>query len=164
MKKQVMLRPIQQFVRRELPRKLQRDLRTLRIIKEGDLECSVYYHLRRFCRRDPEWRIFARKYARKTGRYPDITVYHGLKPRVAIELKWMRKQISRKDRRSLVSSLRRLKVKKAYFFTTALRSSQYSKLRKTEFEKYRLHERLVALDLPRAEEKIWKSKRKRFRT
>ena len=83
-------------------------------------------------------------------------------PRVAIEFKWRRNRISRKDRRSLVASLIRLRVNKAYFFCALPDSSRYRRLCKRPVEKYALHERVVGLDLPPEHIRQWEEERKKY--
>ncbi len=51
--KQRTLQNIQTFIRSRLPGKLRRDLQKLRIVKEADVECATYHHLRRYIGEDP---------------------------------------------------------------------------------------------------------------
>jgi hypothetical protein len=51
--KQRTLQKIQKFIRKKLRAKLVRDLQGLRIVKEADVECAVYHHLRRYIGEDP---------------------------------------------------------------------------------------------------------------
>jgi hypothetical protein len=46
------LRLVEEFVRKSLPQKLESDLRALRIVKEADIECCAYHHLRHFLSKD----------------------------------------------------------------------------------------------------------------
>lgn len=142
----VSLSQLQNFIRRGLRAKLQRDLRQLRIVKEADLECASYFFIRRFLGHDKRWILLTRKHASRTGRYIDMLIFRRGLPRIAIEFKWNRKHISRKDRRSLGAALKRLQVNKAYFITAVRDSSKYIKLRKRPHEKYSLHECVVGLD------------------
>lgn len=141
----VSLSEVEKFVKHVLKDKLQRDLRSLRILKEGDVECCAYYHLRRLLKTDRNWRVFARKYSPRTGYYADLVIFRGKKARVAIEIKWKRKVISGKDRRSLASARKNLRVKKTYFYSVMPDGSSYKKSQKKESEKYRLFERVVDL-------------------
>jgi hypothetical protein len=147
-KKRVSLSHLEGFIRRRLRAKLQKDLRQLRIVKEADLECASYFFIRRFLGTDKRWVLLTRKHASRTGRYIDMLIFRKGLPRIAIEFKWNRKLISRKDRRSLGAALKRLQVNKAYFITAVRDSSKYRKLRKRPHEKYSLHECVVGLDFP----------------
>lgn len=55
--KRIGLQRLESFVRKTLPRRLAKDLLHFRMVKEADLECCVYYHLRRFLGRDDGWRF-----------------------------------------------------------------------------------------------------------
>jgi len=148
----IRLAEVESFVKHPLTDKLRRDLRSLRILKEGDVECCAYYHLRRLLRRDSSWRVFARKFSPKTGYYTDLVIFHGKKARIAIEIKWNRTKISKKDRKALASARKNLKVRKTYFYNVLPDRSAYEKVpEKREAEKYRLFERVV--DLGYADEK-----------
>lgn len=140
------LSEVEFFVKHTLKEKLRRDLRNLRILKEGDVECCAYYHLRRRLKADPDWRVFARKFSPKTGYYTDLVIFHGKRARIAIEIKWGRKAISKKDRRALASARQNLRVKKTYFYSVMPDASTYEKVpQKRNAEKYRLSERVVDL-------------------
>jgi hypothetical protein len=137
----------------------------MKILKEADVECCAYHHLRKFLRRDDEWRVFARKYSPRTGYYTDLVILRGLKPRIAVEIKWARKTISKKDRKALRSARKNLEVKKTYFYSVMADGSPYEKLpKKSEPEKYRLFERVVDLGYS-SKNKIdeWKKQRKLYR-
>jgi hypothetical protein len=142
------LNEVQNFVKNTLKRELQKDLRKRRILKEGDVECCSYYHLRKFLKPDPDWHVFARKHSPRTGFYTDLMILHGAKPKIAIELKWRKRCIPKKDRDALASARKNLGVKKTYFYCVMPDASHYEKLssrRKRTAEKYRLFERVVDL-------------------
>jgi len=142
----IRLAEIESFVKHGLRDKLRQDLRSLRILKEGDVECCAYYHLRRLLRRDPSWRVFARKFSPKTGYYTDLVIFHSKKARIAIEIKWKGAKISKKDRKALASARKNLKVRKTYFYNVLPDGSAYKKVpEKKEAEKYRMFERVVDL-------------------
>ena len=88
--KQRSLQQIETFIKKRMPEKLRRDLKRLRIVKEADLECATYHHLRRFIGEDPRWRILARKHVPLTGFYVDLIIFKKYEPAIAIELKWGR--------------------------------------------------------------------------
>ena len=50
--RKVKLAEIERFIRGSLKDKPKTDLKNLRIVKEADLECCAYFHLRRFLRVD----------------------------------------------------------------------------------------------------------------
>lgn len=158
------LRRVEQFLTRTLPVKLHQDLLQFKIIKEADLESCVYYHLRKFVHRDSNWRILARKHSPQTGHFIDILIFRKQIPRIAIELKWNEKSISKKDRESLGKSLTKFGVNKAYFITTLVGDKEYRDIRWTEIEKNRLIEIVVQLVLPVSKLKIWKAERDLYKS
>ena len=99
----ILLSEVEDYVKNTLKDELQKDLRSRRILKEGDVECCSYYHLRKFLKSDSNWHVFARKHSPKTGFYTDLMILRGKKARVAIEIKWRKKCIPKKDRRALGS-------------------------------------------------------------
>lgn len=159
------LTEVQNFVKHTLKDKLQRDLRNLRILKEGDVECCAYYHLRKILKPDLRWRVFARKFSPRTGFYTDLVIFHDKKARIAIEIKWGKKHISKKDRKALASARKNLRVKKTYFYSVLPDASSYEKLSaKKVAEKYRLFERVVDLGyVGKQKIKEFKLQRKEFR-
>ena len=161
----IRLAEVESFVKHTLRAKLQKDLRTLRVLKEGEVECCAYYHLRKALKPDPNWRVFARKFSPKTGYYTDLVIFHGKKARIAIEIKWGKKRISGKDRRALASARKNLRVKKTYFYCAMPDASIYKKLpKKRTAEKFRLFERIVDLGYTSKQEiEDFKRQRKEFR-
>jgi hypothetical protein len=83
------------------------------------------------------------------------------RPRIAIEIKWNKNEMSPKDRHSLNSALRKMRVNKAYFVSVGpdITKSCYSKLEKNPHENHRLHEVIVGLDYEAKKIKDWKRKR-----
>jgi hypothetical protein len=81
-----------------------------------------------------------------------------------MELKWDHVCISKKDRKSLCRSIRRLGVNRAYFFATNTKSTSYKKITKRPFEKYRLFEVVIPLGLTGKDRGVWQAKRKRYRS
>lgn len=166
--KSLLLSQVQNFVRHTLKRKLRIDLRELKILKEADLECCSYYHIRRFLKKDSTGSIFARKYSPRIGRYPDLVIYHNQKPRLFLELKWRRDEISRKDRKTLRKSRTVLHAKKTYFLCALPDASEYTKLAtKMNHEKYRFFECIIDLGFKGSDKnqkiKQWKKSRHEFR-
>lgn len=158
------LQKVEGFMRHELRSKLRNDLAALRITKEADAECCLFYHLRRTLPTKGAWKVLARKYAKRTGYYIDILLFEGYDPRLAVEIKWNKKRISKKDRKSLDCALTLLRVKKAYFISVGPDLSKYKKLRrKKNIEKNRLHEIPIYLSAhSRKKLKDWKADRNRF--
>jgi predicted helicase len=160
------LKDLKDFIEKKLKKKITKDLLNINIIKEADLECCIYYHLRRFLKGDQRWKIFSRKHAKRTGRYIDLLIFKHKKPFIAIELKWDRKKISKKDLKSLKESIKKLKVKCAYFITTvATKSAKYKKL---ENDLCKITEIPIGLDFPKNKNdnkkfKAWKKKRKVYK-
>jgi hypothetical protein len=159
------LAEVQSFVKHALKEKLQKDLRNFRILKEADVECCAYYHLRKILRLDPNWRVFARKYSPKTGYYTDLVIFHFKKARIAIEIKWGKEHLSKKDRKALASARKYLRVKKTYFYSVMPDASSYEKLpEKKKAEKYRLFERVIDLGYPNKQKiEDFKRQRREFR-
>jgi hypothetical protein len=161
----VQLSEVQYFVKHTLKSKLQKDLCDLRILKEGDVECCAYYHLRRLLKVDADWRVFARKFSPQTGYYTDLIIFHLKKARIAIEIKWGKKKMSKKDRKALASVRKHLGAKKTYFYCVMPDASPYKRLRqKKKIEKYRFFERVVDLGYDTKEEiKEFQRQRREFR-
>jgi len=160
------LSKLEHFMRRGLATKLSNDLKKLRITKEADIECCVYYHLRRTLPADGLWTILARKFAKRTGHYVDLLVLRKKRPRLAIEIKWNRKAMPSKDLRSLMRALKKLRANKAYYISVGpdISEDTYEKISKNESQKYRLHEVPVGLSLRSASLKTdiikqWKERR-----
>jgi hypothetical protein len=155
---------VEWFVKHTLKYKLQKDLRDLRILKEGDVECCAYYHLRKILKPDRNWRVFARKFSPLTGYYTDLVIFHYKKARIAIEIKWRKNEITKKDRKALAKTREKLGVKKTYFYCVMPDASPYEKVRKKKAEKYRLFERIVDLGYTSKEEiEEFERRRREFR-
>lgn len=146
MPKRMGVREAEQFISGDLKRLLREDLRKVLILREGDLECCAYFHLRK--RLGKDWRIFSRKYVKRTGHFVDFVLFREGRPRIAIEIKWRHKIIHEKDRASLQKMLKHRHIKKAYFLTALPDKRLYTKLGATKKreEIRRLIEIRVGLD------------------
>jgi hypothetical protein len=154
------LQKLENFMRHTLKTKLRNDLVALRITKEADAECCMFFHLRRTVPSRGPWKVLARKHSRRTGHYIDLLVFKRRRPRLAVEIKWNKKQMSGKDRQSLDFALMKLKVNKAYFVSVGPNLSNYREIQKKDFEKSRLHE--IPIDLGfrnRSRVKQWRVER-----
>lgn len=161
--KQRTLQDIEAFIRsKHLSEKLRRDLKNLRLVKEADVECAVYYHLRRYIGEDPKWRVLARKHVRRIGRSPDLVIFKGAHPAIVVELKWNKANIGKKDRKTLYQAITELKVQKAYWLSTVYSNTRTLRLRKRPEEKYVLHRVVVGLGLTGRKLHDWKKKRDQF--
>jgi hypothetical protein len=158
------LRDIQLFIRHKLPLKLQNDLRRLRIVKEADLECACYFHLRRYTGEDDVFKILARKHVPQTGHYVDLIVFKRNRPAIAVELKWGATEIRKKDRRSLNLALDRLRVRKCYWISATQAQKKAKHPTKRLGEKHRLLWRVVRLGLDGEELAQWQKQRARLRS
>lgn len=158
------LQRVESFIRHELRSKLSADLHGVRMVKEADLECCTYYHLRRFFHDDSQWTVLSRIHVPQTGYYTDILIFKNGRLRIAVELKWDRTQISRKDRDSLRRSIDTLGVNRAYFIATNTKPVQYRKIKKVRLEKRSLIEIAVPLDLKGKPLELWKTKRHAYRS
>ena len=97
--------------------------------------------------------------------YTDLLIFHFKKARIAIEIKWGEKNISKKYRNALASARKNLRVRQTYFYSVMPDASSYEKLpAKRKAEKYRLSERVVDLGYA-SKERIeeFKRQRKEFR-
>jgi hypothetical protein len=163
----VSLSMVESFLKSGLQKLLREDVQHHRIFKEADLECCFYFHLRNFLQKDERWRIFGRKHSRKTGHYTDLVVYKRFTPCIAIELKWRKDELGKKDRSALGKALSKLKVKKAYFFSVLPDESTYARSKKIKNEKRNLFEFPIGLSFTGVdrEKRIeqWEHCRKRFR-
>lgn len=158
------LQAVETFLRKRLPHKLRRDLKGLRIVKEADVECAACFHIRRFLGEDPRWRVLARKHVRVTGHYVDLLIFKRERPAVAVELKWGRRQIGRKDRKSLTGTLEKLGMNKAYWFSALSSAQPRDPIVKDQKEKYVFHQVLVTPGLAGVALERWKQRRARFRS
>jgi hypothetical protein len=69
------VRKVEIFLTSALPGKLKKDLLALKMIKEADLECCAYHHLRRFLKGDSTWKVFVRKHSLHTGHFIDLIIF-----------------------------------------------------------------------------------------
>ena len=157
------LQKLEDFIRHRLKTKLRNDLVALRITKEADAECCMFFHLRRTLPAKGLWKVLARKHSRRTGHYIDLLVFKRRRPRLAVEIKWNRKRMGRKDRKSLNLALTKLKVNKAYFVSVGPDLSGYKPVEKKGTEKYRLHEIPIDLGFGNGRRlERWKAERNRY--
>jgi hypothetical protein len=155
---------IQAFIRQRLPLKLCRDLKYLRIVKEADVECAAYHHLRDFIGESHRWRVLARKHVPRTGHYVDLLIFKDYSPAIAMELKWGQTNIGKKDRHSLAMSLQKLGVHKAYWLSALSTSKKKGKWKKETVEKGVMHRIIVRLELTPKKFSTWRADRKRLRS
>ena len=169
MAKRITISALETFIRRNLPEKLRKDLIDFHIIREADIACCVYFHLRKFLHSDRTWRVFAERYSEITGHIIDIVIFReGLEdskkcqsPRIALELKWNWNRISRKDRVSLNKCIKLLGLEKVYFISLYTKKNKHT-VAKTEDEKFRLFEKYIPLGLQGQALKDWRAERKLF--
>lgn len=157
------LSDIERFIKKEIKKKLESDLKRYRILKEADLQSCFYFHLRKYLGERSRWRVYSEK-STPHGNYVDLVIYDGRepsKPRIAIELKWNRKRISSKDRKSLNVARKKLKVNKTYFVTTNIKGD-YQRSKRRKGEKYRLHEVVIKLSKSLDSDE-WLRKRERIK-
>jgi predicted helicase len=154
----------------ELCAELKKDLRALRIVKEADLACCTYYHLRQFLSdkemqsKNELWRVLAQRHVPKTGRYIDLLIFEGTRPRIAIELKWKRASMPKKDRKSLMEALSKKAVhNRGYFITTLIGDKNYSKSSKKTIKHLPLHELPISLRLTKPSQDNWAKTREQLR-
>ena len=170
MGKKITLSEVGTFIRGSLRTKLRKDVSTFHMIREADVACCVYYHLRRYLRLDPTWRVFAERHSKVTGHFIDIMIFREgstdsekcQNPRIAIELKWNWNRISKKDRASLDKCIEFLQLEKAYFITVFTKKNEYHRIVKTPEEKRRLFEVHIPLELHGKALQDWKAGRRLF--
>ncbi|MHB8406471.1 MAG: hypothetical protein ACYDCJ_13750 [Gammaproteobacteria bacterium] len=158
------LQEIQTFIRKQLPVKLRRDLQYLRIVKEADVECAAYHHLRNFIGESRRWRVLARKHVPRTGHYVDLLIFKDYSPAIALELKWGQTDIGVKDRHSLNGCLKDLGVHKAYWLSALASKKKKRRWTKENDEKGVMHRIIVRLQLPDGKLKKWTAHRKLLRS
>jgi len=154
------LQELETFIKKHLPEKLREDLRGIRLVKEADVECATYHHLRRFLGKDPKWLVLARKYVKRTGKYPDLLIYKNDCPRLAIELKWNRATIEKKDIQSLKAVRKRLGVNKVYWISAWYKHGELPRQRKRLHIPNRSTEVVVTHGLTGRQLDIYKDRRK----
>lgn len=160
----ITLQQVQKYLRHEVPALLKLDLQAYRLLRESDVECATYMHLRRLLDADPRWTVTARRYVPQTCRFVDIVIFLETKPKIAIELKWGLKEIDDKDRDSLGSALKFLGVNKAYWISAAVLGKTVDRLEKLPHEKHSLHVICVRADLPQDQHEHWISFRDSLRS
>jgi len=154
---------VQHFIRRILPNLLQTDLQGLKMVREADLECCAYFHLRDFLKKDFSWKILARKYA-PTKHFVDLLLFRKEKPRISLELKWNKQSIGKKDKRSLSKSLKQLLVNRAYFISTITKGevSEKQKVFTQKILPYNIKGIFIPLGKQGDQFDQWQNNRKQF--
>jgi hypothetical protein len=99
----------------------------------------------------------------QTGYFVDLLIFRRTFPRLALELKWNRGRISKKDRKSLSRAIDTLGVNKAYFMATWVRRAPYQKIKKTAIEKNRVFEVIITPNFTKDELADWKKTRSLFK-
>ncbi|MFH1807993.1 MAG: hypothetical protein ABIJ09_04570 [Pseudomonadota bacterium] len=156
MPRKINVSEVESYIRDGLRRALERDLRKMKMVKEGDLQSCAYFHLRRKLAADPRWRIVNKGWVKKLSRYPDMILFTDFAPRIAIEFKWnpKRDEIQKKDRQTLLRSKKKLKLNKTYFIYTELLPRE-KRLPTKKSEKYSLLTVPVRLNLPPKRHELW---------
>ena len=70
---------IKNFIENSLVTKLKNDQKNLRILSEGDLQSCVYYHLRRYIKKTPNWHVLNKLYMGQkedAKKVPDIAIVY----------------------------------------------------------------------------------------
>ncbi|MBT9549576.1 MAG: hypothetical protein IV088_01900 [Hydrogenophaga sp.] len=160
----ITLQQVQSYVRKKIPALLRKDLKAYRLLRESDVECATYMHLRRLLDVDQSWTVTARRHVPQTGRFVDIVIFHETTPKIAIELKWGLREIDPKDRDSLGEAINVLGVNKAYWISAAVLGKPAVPLAKQAHEKYSLHVICVRAELLDEQVKHWESFRDSLRS
>lgn len=170
MRKRISLSSLEAFIGHDLREKLRVDLANVRIIREADIACCAYYHLRRFLHSDKTWRVFTERYSKITGHIIDVVIFRGgldslrklPSPRIALELKWDWTRISKKDRLSLNKCIKLLGVRKVYFISLYKKMRDKEGITKTESEKFKLFEIFIHPEMEKGEFALWNTNRRLF--
>jgi hypothetical protein len=161
--KNLNVREVEQFMVAGLRKHIQLDFCNLRMVREADLECCMYYHFRNFFKDDPSWKVLARKHSMHTGHFVDLLIFRGTVPQFAIELKWNAANMSLKDRQSLRRCVTELGVHKAYFITTRYSKKPFQKIVKIDgSEKHHIFELVISLPYIGEQMADWKAKRRKY--
>ena len=142
---------IQNFIKNKLVKRLKTDQKNLKILSEGDLQSSVYYHLRREIKKKnyENWYVLNKLYMGEKEdekKVPDIAIvylkYDGetVYPKILIELKETIGPLStnskkgyKKDIEKLKKLMENKKIKKAYFLLAVLPDPRKEGTSKTPF-------------------------------
>lgn len=157
------LSEVENFISKKLPALIRADLRSHQLVKEADVECACYFHIRIFLGKSSSWTILARRHIPHIGRYIDLLLFQNQVPRIAMEIKWAEKSIGKKDRSSLNGALTELGVNKAYWLSASGLGHDRQPLEKTDTEKYSLKQIVVRGDFNAEEELLWKQTIPKFR-
>lgn len=155
---------VHSFIRTSLVSELRKDLQSFKLVREADVECAAYMHLRHFLDSDPKWTVLARRHVPQTGYYVDLVIFQGKSPRMAIEIKWGRTAITSKDRASLRAAITELGVNKAYWLSAAVLGNNATPLNKEDDEKKSLFQLSIRADLSLEERARWVEVRDSFRS
>ncbi len=157
------VRTVEDFIRRGLPSKLQNDLRALKMVRESDLESSIYFHIRSFLERDDNWCVLTRKHAKRTGHFIDVLLFKREKPRIALELKWNRDAVDSKDLGSLRKAIHKLNVNRAYYIATITNGQLSSrKTFKVPIERQNILGIFIPLGFSSEENRAWNQRRRKY--
>lgn len=157
------LQQVQSFLSNQLPVLLRADLHAHRLVKEADVECAAYMHMRRLLDHDPSWTILARRHIPQTKRYIDLVLFHNEAPKIAMEIKWGAKSIGPKDRSSLNDALTKLGVNKVYWLTCSGIGSDKQHISKSITEKRVFKQIVVRGDFSTEQIAEWKQRIPKFR-
>ena len=157
-------RQVHDFICSDLVSALRRDLRAFKLVREADVECATYMHLRAFLDSDPTWTVLARRHVPQTGYFVDLVLFEGKKPRIAIEIKWGRTSFNEKDRRSLGAAITELGVNKAYWLSASVVGREPLPFEKAEHEKNSLFQVCVRAELNDSERMAWEKAKDSYRS
>jgi hypothetical protein len=129
------------------------------MVKEADLECCAYFHLRKYLHSDSSWKILARKHT-PTKHYIDLLLFRKEKPRIALELKWNKQSIGKKDKRSLSRSVKQLAVHRAYFISTVTRGK--GSFQQEPYAEIILPYNVKGIYIPLGKQDGWHKRRRKF--
>ena len=82
---------VRRFIKKELRKKIVRDLKRKHILNEAELQSCVSKHLLRYLAKDKKCSVTCQRFVRDTGTHPDLGLYRRNRIRVAIEVKETKK-------------------------------------------------------------------------
>jgi hypothetical protein len=82
---------VRRFIKKELRKKIVRDLKRKLILNEAELQSCVSKHLLRYLAKDKKWSVTNQRFVRDSRTHPDLGLYRRKRIRVAIELKERKK-------------------------------------------------------------------------
>jgi len=174
-------RDLLRFIKFDLKQKISRDLKNSRIFTEADLHSVVYFHLRKYLKKDNRWKIYNQpNFSKIWGERKTINVFPDLvlvktKPRIAIELKEkisVRESYIVHDAKKLHKLCKKGAIRNGfviYLYQNSKKNSEQEKQKEANFwiKKYSSHVYCIVINIfehiPKNKQKKWIKQRKKAR-